>query len=232
MKNILKALSMFLLAAVAVVGCKDPLDESPVKVHLNKELISNLPVGSSQTLIATLDPKDAVATVVWSSSDEAVAVVNEEGEVTGVAPGEAIITAAVDKETATCKVIVTTVKPTKIELNPTKAEIEKGTTLELEVILTPSNAVASDITWSSSNSQAASVADGIVTALAVGNTTITAKCNGGELQLYVRWRLLKKALLARCLLLRFSCHRHLSSMKVRRQLLRLLFFRRMQQISR
>lgn len=181
MKNIFKALSMLLLAAVAVVGCKDPLEENPIKVHLNKELISNLPVGSSQTLIATLEPKDAVATVVWSSSDEAVAVVNEEGLVTGVAPGEAVITAAVDKETATCKVIVTAVKPTKIELDRTSAKIEMGTTLSLEVAVTPSNAVATDLTWSSGNTQVATVADGVVTPVAVGKTTITVKCNGGEL---------------------------------------------------
>ena len=172
---------MLLLAAVAVVGCKDPLEENPIKVHLNKELISNLPVGSSQTLIATLEPKDAVATVVWSSSDEAVAVVNEEGLVTGVAPGEAVITAAVDKETATCKVIVTAVKPTKIELDRTSAKIEMGTTLSLEVAVTPSNAVATDLTWSSGNTQVATVADGVVTPVAVGKTTITVKCNGGEL---------------------------------------------------
>ena len=181
MKNIIKIFSMFILAATTVVGCKENIDENPVKVHLNKELISNLPVGSSQTLVATLEPKDAVATVVWSSSDETVAVVNEEGEVTGVAPGEAIITAAVDKETATCKVIVTAVKPTKIELNQTSAKIEMGTTLTLEVVATPSNAVVTDLTWSSSNSQIASVADGVVTPVAVGKTTITAKCNGGEL---------------------------------------------------
>ena len=181
MKNIIKIFSMLLLAAAAFVGCKENIDENPIKIHLNKGLISNLPVGSTQTLVATLEPKDAVATVVWSSSDENVAVVNEDGEVTGVAPGEAIITAAVDKETATCKVVVTAVKPTKIELNPASAKIEKGTTLKLEVIMTPSNAVASDLTWSSSNSQIASVADGVVTPVAVGKTTITAKCNGGEL---------------------------------------------------
>lgn len=180
MKNLVKILSIFLLAT-AVVGCDKPLDESPVKVHLNKELISNLPVGSSQTLRATLEPKDAVATVVWSSSDESIAVVNDEGLVTGVAPGEAIITASVDKETATCKVIVTAAKPTKIDLDQQSAKVELGTTLTLEVIVTPSNAVAADLTWSSSNTQVASVADGVVTPLAVGKTTITAKCNGGEL---------------------------------------------------
>lgn len=181
MKNIVRALSVMLLAACAVVACKEPVEETPIIVHLNKGLISNLPVGNTQTLVATLDPADAVATVVWSSSDEAVAVVNESGEVTGVAPGEAVITAAVDNEAATCKVVVTAVKPTKIDLNPATAKVEKGSTLELQVVVTPSNAVPSDLTWSSSNTQVASVADGVVTALTVGKTTVTAKCNGGEL---------------------------------------------------
>ena len=79
---------MLMVAVLAVVACEDPVQEAPVKVHLNKELISNLPVGSTQKLVATLDPKDAVATVVWSSDNEDVAVVDEEGTVTGVAPGE------------------------------------------------------------------------------------------------------------------------------------------------
>ena len=181
MKNIVKVLSAMLLAAFVAVGCEQPMEETPVKVRLSQELISNLPVGSTHKLQATLEPADAKVTIVWSSSDEDVAVVNESGEVTGVTPGEAVITAAVDKETATCKVVVKAVKPTKIELNQVSAKIEKGTTLALEVVLTPANAVAADLVWSSSDSKVASVADGVVTALSVGKTTITAKCNGGEL---------------------------------------------------
>lgn len=181
MNNIFRTLSLALISAFVLVGCEQPVEETPVKVHLNKGLISNLPVGSTQTLVATLDPADAVATVVWSSSDEAVAVVNDEGEVTGIAPGEAVITAAVDQETATCKVVVTALKPEKIELDPATARIEKGTTLELQLVVTPSEAAPSDVTWESSNKQVASVADGVVTALSEGKTTITVKCNGGEL---------------------------------------------------
>lgn len=181
MNNIFRTLSLALISTFVLVGCEQPVEETPVKVHLNKGLISNLPVGSTQTLVATLDPADAVATVVWSSSDEAVAVVNDEGEVTGIAPGEAVITAAVDQETATCKVVVTALKPEKIELGPATARIEKGTTLELQLVVTPSEAAPSDVKWESSNKQVASVADGVVTALSEGKTTITVKCNGGEL---------------------------------------------------
>ena len=181
MKNIAKILSMLLLAAVAVAGCGDPVDESPVKVHLNQELIPNLSVGSTKTLTATLTPKDAVATVVWSSSDETVAVVNEEGEVTGVAPGEAIITASVDKEQATCKVIVIAAKPTKIEFSQPTYKVEMGASLTLDVLVEPTHAIASDLTWSSNNRQVATVAEGVLTPVSVGKTTITAKCNGGNL---------------------------------------------------
>ena len=181
MKNIVKALSMVLFAAYAVVGCEEPPQEEPIKVHLNKELISNLPVGSTQTLVATVEPEGADVTVVWSSDNQSVAVVNEEGLVTGVAPGTAVITAAVDKETATCKVVVTAVKPTKIELNPTDAKLTVGANLELAVIVTPSNAVLDDLAWSASPEGVVSVENGVVTALSVGKATVTAKCNDGEL---------------------------------------------------
>ena len=181
MKTLLKTLSILLVAAFAAVACEDPLQEAPVKVHLNKELISSLQVGDSQTLLATLSPKDAVATIVWTSDNESVAVVNEEGTVTGVAPGEAIVTASVDKEKATCKVVVTPVKATKIELDPSKLRLEKGAQMELKVVTTPADAVVSDLVWSSDNKAVATVADGVVTGLSEGTATIVAVCNGGLL---------------------------------------------------
>ena len=181
MKTFLKTLYALLAAAVLAVACEDPAQEVPVQVHLNKELMSNLPVGSSQTLVATLDPKDAVVTVVWASDNEAVAVVNEEGAVTGVTPGTAVITASVDKEKATCKVIVTAAKATKIEIDPASLRIEKGSTAELKVVATPSDAALTDLVWSSDDKNVATVADGVVTAVAVGKATIMAVCNGGQL---------------------------------------------------
>ena len=193
MKALLKKLSMLMVAVLAVVACEDPVQEVPVKVHLNKELISNLPVGSTQKLVATLDPKDAVATVVWSSDNEAVAVVDEEGTVTGVAPGETFITASVEKEKATCKVVVTAVKATKIELNPTSLKLEKDAQAELEVIVTPSNAVVNDFVWSSNDKNVVTVADGVVTAVGVGKSTITVKCNGGELAAVCQVEVVEKA---------------------------------------
>ena len=60
------------------------------------------------TLTATVKPDDATdKTVTWTSSNPAVATVDETGKVHAVAAGEATITATAGDKTATCKVTVT-----------------------------------------------------------------------------------------------------------------------------
>ena len=67
-----------------------------------------LNVGKSFTIIATVKPDNAWnRTVTWSSSDPSIATVDENGTVTAIAEGEAIITAeSADGVTAECKVTV------------------------------------------------------------------------------------------------------------------------------
>lgn len=61
--------------------------------------------GTSQTLIATLEPSDTTDTVVWSSSNPAVATVSN-GVVTPVSNGDCIITATAGSVSASCSVNV------------------------------------------------------------------------------------------------------------------------------
>ena len=64
--------------------------------------------GESLQLTATVAPEDAMdKTVTWSSDNETVATVDENGLVTGVAEGTATITAKAGEKTATCQVAVT-----------------------------------------------------------------------------------------------------------------------------
>ena len=70
----------------------------------------NLTAGSTGTLTATINPTDAAnKSLTWTSDNEAVATVDENGKVTAVAEGTAHITAkTVDGEkTAVCAVTVT-----------------------------------------------------------------------------------------------------------------------------
>ena len=76
-------------------------------ISLNKTEIV-LEEGHSESLTATVNPADAsVQTVTWSSSDSAVATVDDGGKVTAVAGGSALITATAEDKQATCKVFVT-----------------------------------------------------------------------------------------------------------------------------
>lgn len=182
MKTLLKGVYALFMAALVLAGCQKPVEEEPVTIRLNKTLISSLPVGSTQTLTATIAPEGAKVTVEWSSEDDAVAVVNENGEVTGVAPGTTVISARAEESVATCKVTVTEVKPTAIKLSAASLKLAVEEQQVLEVVLTPSNAVADDLTWSSSDVKVADVdQNGTVTAVAEGKATITVKCNGGNL---------------------------------------------------
>ena len=63
--------------------------------------------GGSTALTATVSPSNADQTVTWTSSDEAVATVAQDGTVTAVAAGEAIITASAGAYRASCTVTVT-----------------------------------------------------------------------------------------------------------------------------
>ena len=81
-------------------------------VTLNKSSLS-LYAGLTSTLTATVLPEDASnKTLVWTSSDESVATVNQSGKVTAVAKGSATITASASDgsgKSASCAVTVTAV---------------------------------------------------------------------------------------------------------------------------
>ena len=74
-----------------------------------------LAVGETATLTATVTPANASnKQVIWSSDDESVVTVDDNGKVTAIADGQAIITAssvADPSKTATCVVTVTVAQP-------------------------------------------------------------------------------------------------------------------------
>jgi hypothetical protein len=80
-----------LLTGIAgLIGCKDK--EIPVKDILFDRLVMSLEVGQTNQFVATVIPKDADdPTLYWSSEDEKIAEVNDNGEVRGISVGSVTI---------------------------------------------------------------------------------------------------------------------------------------------
>ena len=138
-------------------------------------------VGDTFTITATVKPEDAFnRTVTWSSSDPSIATVDENGTVTAIAKGEAIITAeSADGVTAECKVTVEK-KVSAIELSESEKTVFVGDTFTITATVKPEDAFNRTVTWSSSDPSIATVDEnGTVTAIAKGEAIITAESADG-----------------------------------------------------
>ena len=141
---------------------------------------TTIEAGGTLQLEVTFEPTDATdKTITWTTSDESVATVDADGLVTTLKPGNATITAtAANGEEDECEITVVpvpTVEITAISLNHTEATLYPEDTLQLVVSYDPENASDKTITWSSSNTEVATVDDnGLVTAHSDGSTVIMA----------------------------------------------------------
>lgn len=156
-------------------------------VTLNKSSLS-LTKGQTETLRATVAPNNATdKTVTWSSNSPDVATVNQNGQVTAVGGGSAVIKAKAGNKEATCVVLVS-VPVESISLDITSITLEEGQSITLTATVTPDDANDKDVTWISSKPSVARVDDGLVTALREGTTTITATAGGMSVTCTVKVR--------------------------------------------
>ena len=118
--------------------------------------------------------------ISWTSSDNAVATVSD-GVVTGVKEGNATITASIRGEkgdfSATCEVTVTKkiVPVSDIVLSSNALSILKGETATLTASVLPEDATDKTIEWNVGNPKIATVADGVVTGVSAGVTSVVVK---------------------------------------------------------
>lgn len=165
-------------------GDKEKPEPAPAVLTLSQSSV-DMTVGGSAVLSAS-----GAEGIVFSSSDESVATVAEDGTLQAVGAGSAVVTAKAGEQTATCQVTVeepvpdTPVTPTVKELVLQSAygmrgqfSFNIGETTRVVVIGTDS-----PVTWSSSNSEIASIdASGKVTAVSSGKAIITAVVDGQTL---------------------------------------------------
>ena len=154
----------------------NPIEASSITLDRTSATLS---AGEAFTLMATVTPENATyKTIIWSSSDSNVAKV-ENGQVTAMSVGNAVITAQCGSVKAECFVTVNPVEVSSIILDRMSATLSAGETLTLTATVTPDNATDKTVTWSSSNNNVATVVDGTITAVSVGKATITVRTNNG-----------------------------------------------------
>lgn len=158
-------------------------------VTLDRTTLDLAEAGTTIALVPTFAPEGATAALTWASSDEAVATVDENGNVTAVAPGSAVISATMENgQKAECTVNCTwdadaegqapeeggedqETAPAGPSLSSTDMTLDsEGASKQLTL-----NGAAGEVTWTSSDEGVATVAaDGTVTAVAPGRATVTA----------------------------------------------------------
>lgn len=131
-------------------------------------------VGGSTVLTPKFSPEGAASTFLeWSSADESIATVDQNGVVTGVNGGRTSITVKCKEYSATCQVKVREAA-VGVELDITEADLKVGVDeLQLNAIVEPSNSMDYDIAWTSSDEAVAVVSEtGLVTPVGPGEAQI------------------------------------------------------------
>jgi len=141
-------------------------------------------VGTSGTLTVSVGSSTATnKNVIWTSSDDSICSVDQEGNLIANVPGTAIITAtAADGSGLSDTCIIRVVNPvTGIRVEPDTVRMLVGDSYIVNAVITPDNATVKEVDWTSSNEQVAVVDEaGEVFAVGVGKCKITATSKDGN----------------------------------------------------
>ena len=150
-------------------------DEAIEQVFLNLEE-TDLGVGEQVQLSFSCKPEEIVPTVVnWLSSNANVASVDARGMVTALSPGVAIISASAghQADSALVSVYERRIPATGIRLSRTSLALKQGQSFTVKASLVPDNTTENKtFAWSSSQEGVATVQDGVIKAVGVGDAVI------------------------------------------------------------
>ena len=155
-----------------------------VSLNITNRTIYN---GETIDLKATIAPANASnKSIKWTSTDANIAKVDQNGKVVaGTKVGTATVTATSSNgKVAKCTVLVKAkpkdVLATGITLNVTDKTLNIGESVNITGTIKPDNTTNKNISWTSSNTNIATVSNGKVTAKKAGSVTITAKTSNGK----------------------------------------------------
>src|SRR2546427_260476 len=137
-------------AAVLLVPCSDGgLFATVASVTVTPPAATVVVGGTVQLTATTKDANGSVLTgrvVTWASGNTGVATVSSTGLVTGVAQGQATITAASEGQQGTAAVTVIPVPVASVTVTPTPATVPAGQTLQLTATTKDSNGLVTGVT--------------------------------------------------------------------------------------
>ncbi|RXI76011.1 Ig-like domain-containing protein, partial [Clostridium tetani] len=169
----------------------EPKPEEPKKIKIEKVFLdkSLIELKEKDTIKfnVIITPDNATnKNIIWTSSDEKVATVDNKGNVRALKSGEVVIKVATEdgQKFAECKVVVkdkkeekpevpNKVKVEKVFLDKSLIELKEEDTIKLNVTITPDNAINKNVIWTSSDKNIATVDnEGNIKALKAGEVVI------------------------------------------------------------
>lgn len=181
-----------LALSVALVACDNPVvdntDPQIISIYTNattKESVTEISLQETQTATLFVQGIKEGQTAAWTSNKGSIASVDN-GVVTALSAGTAVITVQVaDGITASVQVTVTALPPrqsisiysdVESKVNISEASIRQGETVQLYVKGIKEGQTA---TWTSATQANATVNEGLVTGVAVGQSIITVQVDEG-----------------------------------------------------
>ena len=174
-----------------------PIEVQSVKMDKTSILLE---AGNTDKIVAAVSPKNATnRKMTWSSSNNAIVVVDQNGNLHAKSAGVAVVTVKTEdgNKTATANIVVDateapvvdkpdeeersevdydldTVLTTSVKINQSNTTINVGQTINLTATILPNNATNKNLDWSSSDNNIASVSStGVVKGVSSGVVTIT-----------------------------------------------------------
>ena len=158
-------------------SCKINVKKPPTKIELNRNTIV-LGVNERCKLETILEQDTIQGKITFTSDNKNVADVDENGKITAIAEGTAVITASTyNEKTASCEVIVKAA-PTEIFLNAETLKLGVGETFRLDYVL-PDGQTSQFIAYKIDSPHISMQKDGTITATNAGETTVTITTYNG-----------------------------------------------------